>query len=155
MKAMLAQARGTLGMGEHPPGSNHNEITVWSNRYIERIGNGPWCNMAVTYWAGHSGNLRAIFAGRGIGYADTVKHARKFQSKHRWHTGTAGIRRGDVVFFDWSGTHSIGNIDHVGVVEKVRGGTIITIEGNASNKCRRIPRDHRYIVGYGRPRYGT
>jgi hypothetical protein len=150
---MLAQARATLGLGESPAGSNHNKITVWYNDQIDRIGNGPWCAMAVTYWAGHSSNLPAIFAGKGIGYSYTVYHAQKFQKQGRWHSGTSGIKPGDVVFYDWSGTRSIGKIDHVGVVEKVSGGTIYTIEGNASDRCKRVARDHTYIVGYGRPAY--
>lgn len=155
-QGMLAAAKKTIGMGEHPPGSNHNKITEWYNTNIARIGNGPWCNMAVTYWAGHSGNLPAVFAGRNVGYAYTVGHAQKFQQKGRWHTGVAGIRPGDVVFFDWRGTRSIRNIDHIGVVERVSGKRIVTIEGNTTgNSCRRMVRDARFIVGYGRPTYGN
>lgn len=151
---MLAAARRTIGMGERPPGSNHNKITEWYNKHIARIGNGPWCNMAVTYWAGRSKNLPAIFAGKGIGYAYTVAHAQKFKQKGRWRTGTAGIKPGDIVFFDWRGSRSIQNIDHVGVVERVKGKNIITIEGNTTgDSCRRMVRDARYIAGYGRPVY--
>jgi hypothetical protein len=155
-QGMLAAAKKTIGMGEHPPGSNHNKITEWYNTNIARIGNGPWCDMAVTYWAGHSNNLAAILGGRNIGYAYTVAHAQKFQRKGRWHTGIAGIKPGDVVFFDWRGTRSIRNIDHVGVVERVSGKRIVTIEGNTTgNSCRRMVRDARFIVGYGRPAYAS
>jgi hypothetical protein len=150
---LLAEARRTLGLGESPAGSNHNKITVWYNANIMRIGDGAWCNMSVSYWAAHSGNLPAIGAGRGIGYAYTVWHAEKFQRIGRWHYGTGGIRAGDVVFFDWSRTRSIGKIDHVGVVERVRGGVIYTIEGNKADRCVRVARDGKYIVGYGRPAY--
>jgi CHAP domain len=152
---MLAQARKTIGLGEKPPGSNHNRITVWYNKHIARIGNGPWCNMAVTYWAGLSANLAAIFAGKRIGYAYTVAHAQKFKQKGRWRVGVAGIRRGDVVFFDWGGSRLIRNVDHVGLVEQVKGKKIITIEGNTTgDRCRRVVRNARFIVGYGRPAYG-
>jgi hypothetical protein len=155
VKGMLAAARRTIGIGEHPPGSDHNRITDWYNKHIARIGNGPWCNMAVTYWAGRSKNLRAIFAGPKIGYAYTVAHAQKFRRKGRWRDGVAGIKPGDVVFFDWNGTRSINNIDHVGVVEKVKGKRIVTIEGNTTgDRCRRMVRDAKFIVGYGRPAYG-
>lgn len=155
VEKMLAEARKSIGLGESPPGSNHNKITVWYNKNIAKIGNGPWCNMAVTYWAGHSTNLPAILAGKNIGYAYTVAHAQKFKKKGLWHTGVAGIQAGDVVFFDWKGSHSIANVDHVGVVEKVEGKKIITIEGNTTgNKCRRVVRDAKFIAGYGRPAYG-
>lgn len=156
MKALLDQARKSIGLGEKPPGSNHNKITVWYNKNIARIGNGPWCNMAVTYWAGLSSNLAAIFAGKGVGYAYTVAHAQKFAKKKRWHKGVAGIRAGDVVFFDWGGSRSISKVDHVGVVEQVKGKRIVTIEGNTTgDRCRRMVRDAKFIVGYGRPAYGA
>jgi len=152
---MLVEARKTIGLGESPAGSNHNKITVWYNKNIARIGNGPWCNMAVTYWGGCSANLAAIFAGKSVGYAYTVAHAQKFKQKGRWTTGVAGIQPGDVVFFDWKRSHAIQNVDHVGVVERVQGKNIITIEGNTTgDRCRRVVRDATYIVGYGRPAYG-
>ena len=155
VEKMLAEARKSIGLGESPPGSNHNKITVWYNKNIAKIGNGPWCNMAVTYWAGCSSNLPAILAGKNIGYAYTVAHAQKFKKKGLWHTGVAGIKAGDVVFFDWKGSHSIANVDHVGIVEKVQGKKIVTIEGNTTgNKCKRVVRDAKFIVGYGRPAYG-
>jgi hypothetical protein len=155
INGMMAQARATLGLGESPLGSNHNKITVWYNANIMHIGDGAWCDMGVTYWAGHSDNLGAIFGGPGIGYAYTVYHARKFQAKSRWHYGTAGIRKGDVIFFNWDGRRVIDEIDHVGYVEKVSGGLIYTIEANTGDVCRRKVRDGKYVVGYGRPAYAT
>lgn len=153
--AMIAQARATLGLGESPAGSNHNRVTVWYNDQIARIGDGAWCDMAITYWAGHSDNLAAIFAGRNVGYAYTVWHAERFEREGRWHPGTSGIKPGDVVFFDWSGSRSISRIDHVGIVERVSGGIVYTIEGNSADVCRRVARDSKYIVGYGRPKYAA
>jgi hypothetical protein len=156
VKRLLDEARKTIGLGEKPPGSNHNKITVWYNKNVARIGNGPWCNMAVTYWAGLSSNLAAIFAGKGVGYAYTVAHAQKFQKKGRWRKGVAGIRPGDIVFFDWGGSRSIKNVDHVGVVEQVKGKRIVTIEGNTTgDRCRRMVRDAKFIAGYGRPAYAA
>ena len=155
VKKMLAAAKKTIGMGEHPPGSDHNKITQWYSKHIVPIGDGAWCNMAVTYWAGHSGNLAAILGGKKVGYALTTAHAQKFKQKGRWRTGVAGIKPGDIVFFDWGGSRSMHLIDHVGVVEKVKGKKIVTIEGNTrGNRCRRMVRDAKYIVGYGRPFYG-
>lgn len=141
---MLAEARKLLGTGEHPPGSNHNIITEWYGL------DGPWCNMSISYEAGHSGNLPAIFGK----FAYTVFHAQAFQSHGRWHFGLGGARAGDVVFFDWSGTRKIGNIDHVGLIEAVRSdGTIVTLEGNTSDGFFRRVRNSACVVGYGRPAY--
>lgn len=150
---MIAQAIKSLGTTEHPPGSNHNDITVWYNANVDKIGDGAWCDMSVTMWGVKSGS------GAVVGeFAYTVYHAQWFQRRGQWHSGTSGIKRGDVVFFDWSGSRSIGAIDHVGVVEKVSGGTIYTIEGNTSGGpngdwCARKARNSTYIVGYGRPTY--
>ena len=142
---MIEQARRLLGTAEHPPGSNHNHVTVWYGF------DGPWCDMAVSFAAGHSGNLSAVFGK----FAYTVDHAEAFRKRGRWHFGLGGARPGDVVFFDWSGTRSIANIDHVGLIEAVfSNGTIVTLEGNTSDRFYRRVRDSSCVVGYGRPDYG-
>jgi Putative peptidoglycan binding domain/CHAP domain len=142
---MISQARALLGLGENPPGSNHNEVTDWYGF------DGAWCDMAVSYEAARSGNLAAVLGK----HAWTVEHARAFQSHGRWHFGLGGARPGDVVFFDWSGTRSIANVDHVGLIEAVHSnGTITTLEGNTSDAFRRRVRNSACVVGYGRPAYG-
>lgn len=144
VQGMLAAARKLLGTTEQPPGSNRNLVTRWYGF------TGPWCDMAVSYAAGHSDNLTAM----GGKFAYTVAHARAFQKKGRWHYGIGGIRPGDIVFFDWSGSRSIGAIDHVGIVEAVHSNrTITTLEGNTSNAFRRRSRNSTCVVGYGRPVY--
>jgi peptidoglycan hydrolase-like protein with peptidoglycan-binding domain len=146
VEGMVAQALALLaeGVGENPPGSNHNKITVWYGF------DGPWCDMAVSFEAGHSDNLDAI-CGK---FAWTVAHAKAFRDRGRWRYGLAGIRRGDVVFFDWSGTRLIDNIDHVGLVEAVNSdGSVNTLEGNTSDRFMRRTRGRDCVVGYGRPSY--
>src|SRR5215471_7391612 len=142
---MIAQARRLLGTTEHPPGSNHNLVTVWYGF------DGPWCDMSISYEAGHSGNLPAVFGK----FAYTVAHATAFQNHGRWHYGVGGARPGDVIFFDWSGTGTIAGIDHVGLIEAVHSnGFITTLEGNTSNGFYRRQRTSACVVGYGRPEYG-
>ncbi len=141
---MLAEARKLLGTGEYPPGSNHNLITTWYGF------DGAWCDMSISYEAAMSGNLSAVMGK----FAYTVYHAQAFQNAGRWHYGLGGIRPGDIVFFDWGGSGSIANIDHVGLVEAVNSnGTIVTLEGNTSDMFLRRVRSS-CIVGYGRPAYG-
>ncbi len=65
---------------------------------------------------------------------------------------------GDIIFYDWQDNGSGDNkgwSDHVGIVEKVSGGTVTVIEGNYSNavKRRNLAVNARSIRGYAVPRY--
>ena len=66
---------------------------------------------------------------------------------------------GDLIFYDWDDStgkgDNVGNPDHVGVVEKISGDTIIVIEGNYQNSVmrRHIRIGARYIRGFGVPKY--
>lgn len=144
---MIRQAERSLGITGRP-----NPITRWyASRNGAGFASGAWCNQSVTYWANHSGNAAAVCFNRD--YAYTVWHAQRFRKQGQWHVDVAGIRRGDIVFFDWGGSNRIGAIDHIGVVTEVRGHVVYTIEGNTSDACRRRARYASTIVGYGRPAY--
>jgi hypothetical protein len=151
---MLAAARADLGLTGRP-----NHIT---REYAARHGSGfltaSWCDMSITCWARKSGNFAAVLPGGDRAY--TVWHAQDFQKAGRWYSGTTAnvdkARPGDIVFFDWGLSNSIGAIDHVGIVEKVLGGgRVQTIEGNTSDAVRRRVRSASVIAGYGRPAYAS
>jgi len=142
---MIAEMEKCLGVGE-TNGNNRNYITAWYG-----MNGQPWCDMTVTYAAWHSGNQSPVcFGGK---YAYTVAHAQAFKDRGLWHVGASGIRRGDIVFFDWNFTNQLGAIDHVGVVTGTSGTAVLTIEGNIENACRRKVRYEDTIAGYGRPNY--
>jgi Putative peptidoglycan binding domain/CHAP domain len=145
---MIRHAERSLGITGRP-----NRITEWySGRNGRMFARAAWCDQSVTFWAFHSGNHQAVCFGKD--YAYTVWHAQRFSNQGRWHFGTAGIRRGDIVFFDWAGSRRIGAIDHIALVTGVKDGIVFTIEGNTSDGCRRRARRASSIVGYGRPNYG-
>jgi hypothetical protein len=48
--------------------------------------------------------------------------------------GSYQPKPGDAIMFDWEGD---GTSDHIGIVEKVENGKVITIEGNSSNSVKR------------------
>jgi peptidoglycan hydrolase-like protein with peptidoglycan-binding domain len=151
---MIAEAIKTIGFSD----KNNTVRTPIHTWYNEKFGNPDsgkyawdWCDGAVTYWAWKSGNQAAVVF--NTGYAYTVAHADAFKAKGQWHYGTSGIRRGDIVFFDWNGADSIAAIDHVGIVEKVEGSVVHTIEGNINSICGRFKRGAKEIAGYGRPAY--
>ncbi|MFC5744846.1 CHAP domain-containing protein [Actinomadura rugatobispora] len=149
---MLRQARASIGIARRP-----NVITrEYANRHGSEFLTAAWCDMAVTYWARHSGNTAAVLPGGDRAY--TVWHAQDFQKAGRWYKGTAAnvdaAKPGDIVFFDWGGADSVGAIDHVGVIEKaLGGGRVQTIEGNTGDQCLRRVRSYTVIAGYGRPKY--
>ena len=64
---------------------------------------------------------------------------------------------GDLIFFDWDDEDEGQNraADHVGIVEKVDGGLIYTVEGNSGDSCQenRYAIGHYEIYGYGTPAY--
>lgn len=150
---VLARLRSALGTGETPANSNDNFIVRWYNDVVERIGRGPWCQMTVT-WSHFTSLPKKLIRGR----AYTVWAAQDFQAGYEggtWHWGTAGMRAGDIVYYDWqlAGTRAAERVDHVGTVERVLSPTTFAVlEGNTSaNRLERKIRDGKYVVGYGRP----
>ena len=57
-------------------------------------------------------------------------------------------RPGTLIFFDWNGD---GTSDHVGIVEKIEGSTVYTVEGNSSDAVNQRSYDinNGTIMGYG------
>jgi hypothetical protein len=146
---MIKAAERSLGLSGRP-----NRITRWySARNGAMFASAAWCNQSITFWANQSGNEAPVCFRRD--YAYTVFHAQRFRKEGEWHVDIKGIRRGDIVFFDWNGSNRIGAIDHIGLVTGVRNGAIYTIEGNTSDGCRRRVRFASMIVGYGRPTYAS
>lgn len=147
--AVLNRLRGALGTGENPDGSNHNFITEWYNANVDKIGNGPWCEMTAT-WAFWTSGAKAVKNGRAYTVYGANDGVHGYHGAS-WHPGTAGMQAGDQVYFDWNGSHDPNRVDHTGVCEKVNGdGTFYTLEGNTSNKLERKLRDSKYVAGYVR-----
>ncbi|MEV6836758.1 CHAP domain-containing protein [Streptomyces sp. NPDC051133] len=154
LEGMVAQMERWIGTGEP------NAIQEW---YRQRngaayVGNWPWCDATITRAAVDSGEYDAVCFGHDFAY--TVAHAQRFKDAGAWHAMTngikaSGIRRGDIVFFDWAGSSSIGAIDHVGIVTGVSSDYryVYTIEGNTANVCARRVRVVHDIAGFGRPKY--
>lgn len=127
---------------------NTTPFGVWYGNKTKQSGfdSASWCDMFLSYCADKVGELNNV----GL-FAYTPYHVAWFVKHGKWHPGIKGIKRGDIVFFDWDG----GEVDHVGVVTKVDGGNVHTVEGNTSNACLRRVRTAGVIRGYGRPAYGS
>lgn len=114
----------------------------------------PWCAVFVSWVANQSGigtDIIPKFSGvrSGISW---------FRNKGLYRNKNYTARPGDLIFFDWNAD---GLADHVGLVKKVEGGRVITIEGNtrglgrSENVCEshNYPQGSKYILGYGTPNY--
>ena len=141
---VLKIAAWQLGVLENPAGSNRQ-------KYGEAYGmNGqPWCVMFVWWVFREAGfNLRKT--------ASCTDLSNAYKAAGQWVT--SGYKPGDNVMFDFTGKRS--KTEHCGIVEKVNGNTLTTIEGNtgtASNAnggaVMRRTRDVRFVTGACRPRY--
>lgn len=147
---MVEEAVKTIGWSDKN-NTAKTPVHVW---YEEKFGNPDtgkyawdWCDAWITYIAHKSGNAQVVcFGDRGFAY--TVAHANTFKVKSQWHEGAAGIRRGDIAFFNWGQ-----GIEHVGLVLSVDDEAVRTIEGNTLNVVDCRNREPRHIAGYGRPKY--
>jgi hypothetical protein len=149
---VLQLAATKLGVGETPPGSNHNEFTEWYGR-----GDGPWCAMFVSWVLAHAGfstdagdtlEVRGVVQTTTKGWAYVPYLLNNFRS--------AGLevstpQPGDIVTYDWDGDNVP---DHTGLVESVGNGSIVALEGNTSNDMvQRMNRDRSLVAGFCRVPY--
>ncbi|MEV5573824.1 CHAP domain-containing protein [Spirillospora sp. NPDC052269] len=105
----------------------------------------PWCDMFLAWAARQAGVTQQ--AGQ---FASTIEHAKWFQKQGAFgHTPEAGA----LVFYDWSRSGDVDQIDHVGLVESVDGDCLHTIEGNTDGGqlIRHTRCDDGVVVGYGYP----
>ncbi|MFI6601323.1 CHAP domain-containing protein [Nonomuraea sp. NPDC050536] len=119
----------------------------WYGKHVEfdaDYSSGPWCDMYLSWAADKLGYQDWIGQ-----FAFTQAHAEWFKEHGAWgHKPEPGA----FVFYDWGGSRSIDNIDHVGLVTKVVGDKIFTIEGNIDGgTAKRKERDTSKVVGYGYP----
>ena len=100
-----------------------------------------WCAIFVSWCADQCGYLDAGILPKFASCGGGVKW---FQNRGQWLPGSATPEPGMVIFFQWYGSDSL-IADHVGIVEKVEGGRVYTIEGNSNDQVRQ----NSYPVGYG------
>ena len=108
-----------------------------------------WCACYVSWCADQCGYIKEGIIPKFAGCDDG---AAWFKSKNQWQKAGYKPMPGDIIFFDWNGD---GHLDHVGIVEKCDETTIYTIEGNASDQCKRCTYSvsSPLITGYGVPKY--
>lgn len=114
-----------------------------------------WCDAFISFLAIETNATDII--GRECG---VQRHIDIFKSKGIWdENGAKTPKPGDIITYAWSKASQQNDnwADHIGIVEKVSGGTITTIEGNYGNvvKRRTIPVGWGYIRGFASPKYAS
>ncbi len=125
----------------------------YPNWYNGKKNGYAWCDMFVDWCFltafGYENALRLTCQPEKSAGAGCTYSLRYYKNKGQFHT--SGPKPGDQIFF---GT-SIDNSSHTGIVEKVDGSKVYTIEGNTSDKVARrsYALNNSRILGYGRPAY--
>ena len=111
-----------------------------------------WCACFVSWCANQCGYIDKGIIPKFAVCGDGVDW---FKAKSQWLDGSATPAPGNIIFFDWPDENGVqnGDSDHVGIVEKVEGGRVYTIEGNSGDACERnsYPVGNYQILGYGTP----
>lgn len=110
-----------------------------------------WCACFVSWCANECGYIERGAIPKFSLCTDGVNW---FKSQGQWLEGTEEPSPGMIIFFDRARNGQNGNADHVGIVERVEGGKVYTIEGNSGDECRERSYAVGYyeILGYGIPR---
>lgn len=112
-----------------------------------------WCDMFVDWCFlttfGYEAALNLLCQPEKSAGAGCTYSLAYYEKKGQYYKSNP--QPGDQIFF--STARSKSNVSHTGIVEKVIGSTVYTIEGNTSNRVARrtYAITDTYIVGYGRP----
>jgi CHAP domain-containing protein len=141
---LLQIAKSELGYKEKSDG--YTKYGDWYGKHVDKSPSyktAPWCDMFLA-WAADKAGVQD-WAGE---FASTPQHASWFKKHHAWgHKPEPGA----IAFFSFSGGKSIGDIEHVGIVDKVHGDKLSTIEANHYDQLLSAERDVSQVVGYGYP----
>lgn len=145
-------------------GTGDGEIVTVALSQVGNIGGEPywswygfdsrveWCACFVSWCADQCGYIEAGVIPK---FAGCVQGAQWFKDRGQWQDNSYEPHPGDIIFFDWDDGGQDGESDHVGIVERVEGGRVYTVEGNSGDSCRQKSYSIGYyeIYGYGVPAY--
>lgn len=116
-----------------------------------------WCACFISWCANECGYIENGIIPK---FAGCVGGINWFKERGQWADNSIEPTPGMLIFFDWDDPDGLsgpqdGLSDHVGIVEKVEGGRVYTIEGNSGDACRQrsYPVGYYEIMGYGMPAY--
>lgn len=151
---LIRVAAGQIGYTE----GRYNYTKFSAEMYGGQYQNQPWCGVFVDWCLQQtnmlSGEPSSVYTPAG---------AAGYQHVGRWISRNGNPLPGDIIYFDWGGSQTVGLTDHVGLVEAVTPDYILTIEGNTSSSnagsqsngdgVYRRKRPRSVVVGFGRPQF--
>lgn len=120
VEEFLNIARNEIGTKENPDGSNNVKYNTWYYGHAVSGNDYPWC-MAFVQWCFDQAGLTLQYKTAGCG---SLLNWYKQNAPDRLIARNGDVKPGDIMIFN---EHT-----HTGIVEKVNGDNIITIEGNTS-----------------------
>lgn len=107
-----------------------------------------WCATFVSWVANECGYIDTGVIPK---FASCRVGVQWFKDRGQWRDSGYIPKPGDIIFFDWIANGITGTADHVGIVERVDGNTIYTVEGNSGDACkqRQYPIGSGEVLGYG------
>lgn len=126
----MADALVKLAVAQKQDPSAHGGQKYWS--FMGFNGRVAWCACFVSWCIYHTEyggqKLSDIYNYKSAGVAGFISDCKNSSNK-TYHDKSYTPKQGDIIFFDWDG----GGADHIGIVQKVENGKILTIEGNSSD----------------------
>lgn len=155
VQKVIGYAVSQVGVTETPKGSNKNKFAEMIDKEFPDFYNGKkngaaWCDVFVDACFltcfGEDETLRLLCQPKKSCGAGCKFSAGYFKTKKQFHN-TPEV--GDQIFF----YDSKNEINHTGIVYKVEGGYVYTVEGNSGDevKTHRYSTSNKKIAGYGRP----
>lgn len=153
-----------MWVGYSEANGKHRYIVDVYNNYCAKRGKYPrgykvpynvaWCDVTISAAFILAGAVDLI----GDVECGVEEHIQIFKSKGIWiEDGKITPKPGYIITYNWDQwvQPNDGYADHIGIVESVKDGKIIVIEGNYNNAVNRrsIPIGWGYIRGYAAPKY--
>lgn len=123
VERLLQCAAAEIGVTEYPPGSNRVKYNTWFYGKEVSGASYPWCCVFVC-WVFQRAGLGGLLCKTG-GCTTMMNH---FKWMGRL-VPAKEARAGDLVFFQFD---KDAYADHIGIVERVTGSGVVSIEGNTS-----------------------
>lgn len=160
IKKVLDIARKEIGTVEVPKDSNNIKYNTW---YYGRAVSGsayPYCVVFCCWVLNQAGESKAIYNGNKVASCGVLKNWAS--NNGCWIADKTKMQAGDLVMYNFSGGTAP---QHIGIVEKTVGSSVVAIEGNTSagnsgsqsdgGGVYRRTRSLKYVVGAVRPKYGN